>query len=91
MVSVINDSCVKSSAISLNTFLDDFRNKFIIKANTPIVVNQMKEYLQGNLTRMYPKLKIDVKVSVKSDHSIYIEFMNNFHNELKIHYPEALF
>ena len=90
MIPVINSSD-RLDTILLSDFLDDFKNKFLFKSNTPIVVNQMSEYLEENLTRMYPKLKINVKVTIKSDNSIYIAFMNDFHNELKRHYPEALF
>jgi hypothetical protein len=90
MIPVI-DSSDSLNTILLSDFLDDFKDKFLLKSNTPIVVNQMSEYLEENLTRMYPKLKINVKVAVTSDNSIDISIMDDFHNKLKKYYPEALF
>jgi len=77
--------------ISYNTLIDNFANKFIGGISLPKTIPEMENYLYSHLVNMYPLLDISLSVRINDDNSVYISFNNNFYEELKKYYPEALF
>lgn len=77
--------------ISFSVFFDRFKDEFFGTPNTQANVNEMESYLNYNLHDMYPKLSISLKITINSDNSIYVQFYNDFYEELKRYYPEAMF
>lgn len=90
VLSVSNEKPPKT----FNTYkevLDDLKDNFIMTPKSARSKSEMEQYLTKTLTNSFPNLDISLSVEVKADNSIYITHLNDFNNQLKLHYPEALF
>jgi len=90
MIHLRKKECNMNQNEKFNTYaeiIDILSKRFLYS----IYTDKIKHQLIDMLKKSYPKISINLTVHIQSDNSIYIAHHNNFFENLKKYYPEALF